>query len=500
MTTADPPVGAGAVGASTETVQPTAPEPVAEVAAPTTEPDSVKPGLRIGVALVLIVAAILLYISAPRGIVQEALPLFLAATVATFAPLFISRKFDPFTPACYHALVNGVVMVSLLASFFSTEEIAFGGMQRLGYDERVDLLNKVSLAYIVQATAYCVGYYFTGGASGLLKVLPKFQGFQWNSRRLWFISGALWLIFLVAYARFQSVAQTGIFDVASAETKAVWRNEDDRMAWLFRALQLGAIPIYALTARFISRSSNDSARPKWMFILLLLTAALALLGARIGQRGYSIVFLIALAAIVHYVWRRIPTPVILGAAFVAIIATNYLGAARTKDADVSTVRVSTAVSRPAEVLARLEADRSHLAATGCAMYYFPERHDYLKGSSYLSILLFPIPRAIWPEKAALFPMSENGIVWQILKVPVPMPYPFVFYANFGWVGMFICMALWGAFHKTLFKWVHQSGYQPGVVAIYATLLVTFIPTTSGVASLLGGALPLFILMKLMKRA
>lgn len=498
MTTADPPVGAPLPLPAEPEAAPAPIEPAEVEPALVAEPDSVKPGLRIGVALTMIVVSILLYLSAPLGIVQESLPLFLAATVAVMAPLFLSRQFDPFTPACYHALVNSVGMVAIVASLFSSEELSFGGMPRLGYDERVDLLGQVSLAYIVQSVGYCIGYYFTGGMKGLQRALPSFPNFSWNSRRLWMVSGGLWLIFAVAYAQFQSLAKTGLFEAASAETKAVWRNEDDRMAWLFRALQLGIVPIYALTARALSKSGNARARPKWIAILLFLTATMALLGARIGQRGFAIIMVIGLATIVHYVWRRIPTVVILGAAFAAIVVTNYLGAVRT-NTDTSTTRVSSAFTRPSDVLARLEEDRDHLAAAGCAMYYFPERHDYLKGTTFLNIVLFPIPRALWPEKNRLIPMSENGIVWELIKVPAPMPFPFVFYANFGWVGMFVCMALWGAFHKTLFKWVHQSRYQPGVVAIYATTLVTFTPTSSGVAYLLGGAVPLFILMKMMKR-
>lgn len=494
MTTADPPVGA-------EAPAPAAPPSLVapEDTSVPPEPESVKPGLRIGLALGFIVASVLIYLAAPLGIVQQSLPLFLAATLAVMAPLFLSRKFDPFTPACYYAMVNGVIMVSIIAAFFTTEEVSFGGLPRLGYDERVDLLNEISLAYIVQSTGYCLGYYFTGGFKRVLQILPSFPNFQWNSRRLWLVIGGLWLTFAVAYARFQSLAKGGLFDVATAETKAVWRTADDRMAWLFRSLQLGMVPLYALTARFIARSSNDRARPKWMLVLLFLAATITLLASRIGQRGFAIIMVIGLATIVHFVWRRIPTPVILAAGFVAIVGTNYLGDARVNTNNLST-RASSNLPRPVQVLARLEDDRDHLTASGCAMYYFPERHDYLKGSSFVSILLFPIPSSIWPEKSRLFPMSENGIVWQLLQVPVPMPFPFVLYANFGWIGMLVGMALWGAFHKTLFKWVHQSGYKPAVVAIYAPVLVTFSPTSSGIASLLGSALPLFILMKLMKRA
>ncbi|MFO0615057.1 MAG: O-antigen polymerase [Polyangiaceae bacterium] len=497
MATAGPVYPADAVAGSSQT-EDRALE-IGEREALTTEPEAAKPGLRIVVALVMIVIGVSVYVAAPVGIVQEVLPLFLTATIVQMAPLFVSRKFDPFSPACYHAMVNGISLIAIAAALFATEDVSFGGMGRLGYDERVELLNLISLAYIVQGVGYCLGYYFTGGFSLLLRLLPTFPGFRWHSRRMWLIIGGLWLVFAVAYARFQSLAQSGLFEAATAETKAVWRNEDDRMAWLFRALQLAMIPLYVLTARFLDRSVDARSRRRWIVALLFLTGTIALLAARIGQRGNAIILLICLAGIVHYVWRRIPTPVIVAAAFIAIVVTNFLGDART-GADTDDIRPATTMSQPMQVLAKLEQDRVHLAATGCAMYYFPERVDYLKGSSYLAIVLAPIPRAIWPAKNQLFPWSENAIVWILIQQPLPMPFPFVLYANFGWIGMFVGMALWGVFHKTLFKWVHQSGYAPATVVIYASALVTFTPTTSGVAWLLGAGIPLFIVMKLMRRA
>lgn len=490
MTTADPPVDALPPG--------TSPPPTAEPVAGSV-PESVQPGLRVGVLAVTMTLAVFIYMAAPNGIVEEAVPLFIVALIAQLAPIFMSRKFDPFSAAHYTAMVSGVTLVSMLAQLYASGEIPFASMPRLSYDERVELLQRISLAYIVQGVGYAVGYFYTKGLGGLGRFLPTFPNFNWNSRRFWMICAGCWALFALGFARFQSLASGSWFSAATAESKAVWRNQDDRMAWLFRALQLGMVPLYAIAARFITRATHWRARRQWIVILLALVAIMAVLSSRIGQRGYAIFMIIGLAGIAHYTWRRIPTPLILASALVAIAVTNWLGQVRTNDENASSFRVTTAITRPAEVLARLEDDRDHLAATGCAMYFFPERQEYLKGKTFLNILLAPIPRAVWPDKNQYIGWSENGIVWLLIELPAPMPFPFVLYANFGWIGMFIGMALWGAFHRTLFQWLHDTGYSPQVAAVYATVISTFTPTASGIAFFLGAGLPLFVMMKVMRR-
>lgn len=491
MATAEPPVGALPPEQASDAT--------AEAVPDTSVPESAKPGLRVGVLAVMLVMSILTYTISPGGIVEEAVPLFLLAIIAQMAPVFVSRRFDPFSAANYTAMVSGVTLVSMLAQLYATSEIPFVAMPRLSYDERVDLLQRISLAYIVQGIGYTIGYYFTNGIGSVRKALPSFPRFEWNRRRFWVICAACWALFAVGFARFQSLATGSWFSAATAESKAVWRNEDDRMAWLFRALQLGMVPLYAIAARFVTKATNPRIRRQWIVLLLALVALMAVLAARIGQRGYVIFMIIGLAGIAHYCWRRIPTPVILLAGLIAIAVANWLGQVRTNDATATNFRVTSAITRPAEVLARFEDDRDHLAATGCAMYYFPERQEYLKGKSFLNIVFAPIPRALWPEKNQFVGWSENGIVWLLIELPAPMPFPFVLYANFGWIGMFIGMALWGAFHRTLFQWVHRSGYRPHIVAVYAPMLVTFTPTASGIAAFLGAGLPLFVMMKVMQR-
>lgn len=492
MATAEPPIGAVPPEPASEAVT----EPAAAAAS---APDSVKPALRVGVLAVMLVVAILIYTMAPAGIVESAVPLFLLAIIAQMAPVFISRRFDPFSAANYTAIVGGVTLISMLAQLYASGEIPFVAMPRLSYDERVELLQKISLAYIVQGIGYALGYYFSNGFGSIGRRLPTFPSFEWNSQRFWMICAGCWALFALGFARFQSLASGSWFSAATAESKAVWRNEDDRMAWLFRALQLGMVPLYAIVTRFITKSTHPRIRRQWMVLLLALIAGMAVLAARIGQRGYLLFMIIGVAGIAHYTWRRIPTPVILLSGLIAIAAANWLGQVRTNDETAGSFRVTSALARPAEVLARFEDDRDHLAATGCAMYFFPERQEYLKGKSFLNIVLAPIPRAIWPDKNQYIGWSENGIVWLLIELPAPMPFPFVLYANFGWIGMFIGMALWGAFHRTLFQWVHRNEYRPQVVALYATVLVTFSPTASGIASFLGAGLPIFLMMKVMRR-
>ncbi|MEZ5841083.1 MAG: hypothetical protein R3D02_11905 [Hyphomicrobiales bacterium] len=76
----------------------------------------------------------------------------------------------------------------------------------------------------------------------------------------------------------------------------------------------------------------------------------------------------------------------------------------------------------------------------------PQYHDYLRGSSYLSLVTSFIPRAIWAEKPnpSLGPWVKSELFGEdVRNNGWPPGMVAEAYINFGSVGIVLCMAAWG---------------------------------------------------------
>jgi hypothetical protein len=454
------------------------------------------PMLRIGVglmALVLICSAI--YAAAPDGAVRDAMPLLLANFALQLMPFLWERELDPFSPTVFTALNATVASGSILAALLDNPTPNFGGLVEASYDQSVSLINSVSLVNLLASTAYYCGYYGTAPrrpANVVSLAVP-----EWNARRLRMVAIVCTGIFVVAYAIFQSRLGLGITSVSLADGKAVWRESDDGMAWLSRAVDLGCLPLTLGTAYLLR--DRISARLKRKHLALAFAVAfMAFLILRLGTRGSAVYFLLVVGMIVHYLWRRIPTALIAGAGFAIIVAIAILGDQRGRK-DEDTELTNTSRFRPAHVLVRHEEDRSRLGAAAFAMDTFPTKLNYLYGESFLALALTPIPRFLWHEKNLYTPMRDNAIVYVLAGAPVPLAFPFVLYVNFSWAGIFVGMGLWGMFHRRLYERLKRRQFQAGAVVIYALTLIYFSPTALGFAASLGTVVPAWLALRFIVR-
>ena len=81
----------------------------------------------------------------------------------------------------------------------------------------------------------------------------------------------------------------------------------------------------------------------------------------------------------------------------------------------------------------------------------PSRADYLYGESYLGVIFFWLPRAIWPDKprgaGALY--SERILGFEYGATSIPIGAVAEAYWNFSYPGVVIAFLLFGGFHKWL---------------------------------------------------
>jgi hypothetical protein len=104
--------------------------------------------------------------------------------------------------------------------------------------------------------------------------------------------------------------------------------------------------------------------------------------------------------------------------------------------------------------------------------YVPEKVDYLRGSTYSKIFLWPIPRSWWPEK-------PEGISRVVVRHFYPQMYdrgvsmsPTIVgeaYFNFGTFGIIIVMALFGVICQSLYTFLKKNRKNIGAIAIYASV-------------------------------
>jgi hypothetical protein len=298
-------------------------------------------------------------------------------------------------------------------------------------------------------------------------------------------------MFVPAYAYFQLKVGASITSLSLAEGKEVWR-DDQTMSWLPRAVGLGGIPLLLYGARRFSAGGTRTG----LFVLALTSLVFAFLSLRLGQRGPSVAFLLAMASILHRLRWRIPPWIIFAGGLVTITASNWLGDIRNRQE--SEVSLATRLT-PGKALVRMEEDRGRLTAAAVVLDTYPNRQDYLKGESYVAFAAILIPRWVWPEKNEALRMRDNAIVYELTGASIPVPFQFALYANFGWVGLVVGMMLWGIFHRGLFTWLEQNPRDPNVVLLYTVIMLYFEPTMLAIGFSIGAVIPMWLALRFIGR-
>lgn len=144
-----------------------------------------------------------------------------------------------------------------------------------------------------------------------------------------------------------------------------------------------------------------------------------------------------------------------------------------------------------------------MVRTAGIIYYVPERTDYLYGKSYLALLTFGVPRAIWPEKpeVGLGPLVKSEVFGgrEVDKNGWPAGIVGEAYLNFGRMGLVFVMFLYGAMQRLIYNSFrpHLGSNFPATI-IYACLVYRFSFSTTnlnfahGISGLFVLAAPLLL--------
>jgi hypothetical protein len=433
--------------------------------------------------------AVLLFANTHNEEVSQVAPFLLVTLALCVAPLFIARDHDIFAPAPFHGLQEASRLVPGLITLLAYGDSQLGPYQFLSTEARVALLRSVCAMLSLAQLGYLAGYLGTRGAT-VARWLPTLSGRRWRPPRFLLVLLLLALIFLVSYAQFQEQAGGSLLDVTMlAEGKRVWR-EDSTLSWMLRGIWLGFLPVILLGT--VAITSNSRA---YIVATLVLYAIAALLITRLGQRGPAIQCLLVLLMLFHYLRRRVPLALCAAVFLVVVAGTTLLGQYRS--GVTPNQPFVERIASPTETMVSYEAERQHMTVYATIMHFFPEEREYLMGESWAAVLVALVPRWLWTDKPDFAPWRETRIVYNLIGLPAPTPYPALLYANFSWPGVFLGMFLYGCIHRGLSEWRKRSAHDANTNLIYVLVLTTFSPTAFGLSAMLQLALPALLALYFM---
>ena len=446
----------------------------------------------------------------------EITPYFFVAIALQFFPFVVRSKADLFEPASIAGALNLIALVPAFTAFVVQRGVSISMLPMVTGRARIELVQTVLVGYSVGAVSYYAGYYL-GWGRRLTGIFPDIAGGEWRRPRLLLVTAFCAALFIPAYAYFQARVGASLTDITQlAAGKAVWR-EDATMSWLMRAAGLGFIPLLL----YVAHHFRGLPVPRWIsgppiiahvvhlvrhappffrtvkgrraLFTLLAFFVVSFLVTRLGQRGMAIYVGLSALIIAHYIWRRLPTTLIVALAFAAMVLTNVLGAYRSnRDQTTATMPGPTANFNAAETLVEHEDDRQRFAAMAVVFHHFPDRRDYLMGESWAAVAAVLIPRWVWPEKAKMFVWRDTNMIPELVGRPVPVTYLALLYANFSWIGVVLGMGLFGVYQRGLYEWLLRNQRDKSVVAFYSLAVLYLVPTLIQLSAAVGYLLPVYV--------
>ncbi len=460
-----------------------------EVVNPPRPPRRILLGRKLAFVLVsLAFVGVLASQTSSGGIAGVVIPFAIAITLQ-FVPFFWTEEPDPFEPAAIAGLYSALALISTLTVIVVRQRVDLPLLRGIQPSLAESLAEKVAWAHVIGTASYLIGYYSRVGTK-LTGIFPRVAGWVWSPRRMAMACAACLFVAVPAYALFQSRVGGSLTDVTNLAAAKSAIQDDPTESWLSRALLIGLLPPMILL------SAWGSSKRTRVLVALAIVALAGVLIVRTSMRGVTVYFLMSCAAIYHYVRRRIPVAVVLGAIFFAVAVSNVLLDYRATSNTSLQRGLSMERFRPTEVLEEHEQDRNRLSAMGVVFYTFPDKHDYLAGESWFALITAPIPRWLWPEKKTAFIWRETYMMVHLVGAPVPVPYIGLLYANFSWPGIVLGMMGWGSVQRSLYEWLKRSRQDKSAVLLYANLLLVGSPTLFAFQAVIQYVLPLYVILVL----
>jgi oligosaccharide repeat unit polymerase len=219
----------------------------------------------------------------------------------------------------------------------------------------------------------------------------------------------------------------------------------------------------------------------WFWVYAAFAVALSSL---IGSRANTLVVVLAGVILYHLLYRRIAfrrVLVLLAGGAVALfifhlVVHEYIAAGK-----LLTISPNPTFNEVWGGFAgSLSKDFYQIQALTLVVDAVPNRIPYQYGSTYLPLLLAPIPSSIWAGKLAF--LSSPGVLtlalwpesWLNVGTTLPPSLMGEMYMNFGAPGVGIGMAVFGAFYGCAYACLKRNARNPVVAILYAAFVALMI--------------------------
>ena len=209
----------------------------------------------------------------------------------------------------------------------------------------------------------------------------------------------------------------------------------------------------------------------WFLIAFAVTIGLFI---SLGFRYRLVLLLGSMAIVYYYTIRKKPNIIIASVGIVALIAfMGLINQTRQYGAGLNTKKLEE--GNTTEYYESGLREALIFQTFGAVIDIVPERHPHAGLQPIWSTLIFPIPRALFPEKNSsdyLFDTLDAIYGKKISQGAAMMSYG-EYYLAFGWTGIVIGSFLIGWFYKKLWFWYKVNYSNPFVIVVYA-VAVTYL--------------------------
>ncbi len=377
--------------------------------------------------------------------------------------------------------------ITLLGVFYSDEMSSYASISHvLLYSWRQHDINFVyvysQIINIVAIISYYVAYFYLPKLPELKVKFKQPRGLIGKVAFITFLSIAIFIIYL----QYKGGIDKHLLSWASGR---------------FNALA-GDGPIFVLVkmapyAILIWYTFDRKAERKVLFwIALIITAPMQFILN--GSRS-SIIYLGAIFVLAA-IWKQKKIPQIRIFVFVllAIVIIGLLGNIRSSTFS-GKVEWTSALDKG--LVGLVEDTHEEIARRGESNGYLavvakvPDEVDYLYGESYVSAILFFVPRFIWENKPrGAGAISGERIFNKSSGAGIPPGPVGEAYWNFSIFGVALIFLLYGLFHKWLANNMIKYSAEPGYFVFYIITLTIFSPTGIAIVSYFQTVIPVIIIL------
>ena len=402
------------------------------------------------------------------------------------------KSFDLFVPPVFFSVVIFLGYILPIPSFLAGED-PFSILW--GYPFRS--LHDALLRALLLAVLGVLGFYFGYGVFALRPVKRCPSTVVWNAHRLGLVGIGYTLVGLGLFA-------AGI--VLIGGPSALIEGLADRtrafagLGYFFNGILL--LLIFALlwwTYLLQERRLTD-----WRFWIYTIFALLS--SGLLGSRANTFIIVLAGVVLYHTLFKPISFAILLslgGVGAVALVAYALFFREFLITGQLAVLVSYADKSNPLWTLfaQMLSGEFMHIQILSTLVEAMPSEIPFQNGLTYLFLFATPIPSSLWPEK----PLPAPGIFtlalwpqkWLLAGTTIPPTLMGEMYMNFGTLGVFIGMILFGALYRIVYARSLATACAPTPTILYALMLVGIIHYVRGAFPEVTAVLLIFILPTLL---